>query len=297
MLQQLGYSAADKLLIINADDFGLTQGTNESIIRLFVSGRLSSASLMMPCLSSVDAINRSIAAGVKQFGIHLTLTSDNYQNYSPVYQERPLSSITRSDGTFHIDCAQFERQADVEEVRIELETQIQQAYASGVDVTHLDNHAGSLFGLHTGRDFLEIAFDLSIKYQLPFNLPRRIVEQPYFNNDQLQLFQTRLVSARERGIVLIDDMIALPYSFQPMPEYAIMKAKLMELLHSLQPGITQLTVHPSLVTDSLRALTDCYSEREIEHQLLQDDEIMQILRLEEIHLLSWKEVRDLQRRL
>lgn len=150
-------------------------------------------------------------------------------------------------------------------------------------------------GLFTGRDFLEITFDLCEKYRLPFNLPTRIVEQSFFNNDQLRLFQKRISSAKERNILLIDDIVSLPYCFKPSVEYSKMKRKLTELLKNLKPGITQLTLHPSKITEQLIAITKCYTERELEYLLLNDIEIKQLLKSERIKLISWKDIRDLQR--
>lgn len=297
MLQQLGYRADDRLLIVNADDFGLTQGTNEGIIRLLESGAITSTSLMMPCPSSMDAMNRIAEGGHGQVGIHFTLTSDAAQSYAPVYHERPLNSLTRSDGMFHLDCTQLERQADLDEVEIELEEQIMLAQSQGIEITHLDSHAGSVLGLHTGRDFLPIVFDLCVKYQLPFNLPRRIVEQSFFTADQISRFESRLASAQERGLLLIDDMISLPYCMQSEVDYNSMKTHLMNMIRSIKPGVTQLTMHPSLLTDELRTLTDCYAEREIEYRLLQDNDVTQLLHSECIHTISWRDIRDLQRSL
>jgi Uncharacterized protein conserved in bacteria len=295
LLKQLGYNANDRLLIINADDFGVTKGTNEAIIQLLKSEAITSTSLMVPCPSSADAMNRIAGAGHREVGIHLTITSDAAQSYAPVYRDRPLHSITHSDGMFHTDCAQLERHADWDEVRLELEAQILQAQANGIELTHLDSHAGSVLGLHTGRDLLEIVFDLCIKYRLPFNLPCRIVEQPFFNADQIQLFESRIASAQERGIRLIDDMISLPYCFRPEPDYNLMKLQLLALIRTIKPGITQLTVHPSLVTDCLLALTDCHKERDHEYRLVQDEHFRQVLHSENIHLVSWRSIRDLQR--
>lgn len=150
-------------------------------------------------------------------------------------------------------------------------------------------------GLFTGRDFLEITFDLCEKYRLPFNLPIRILEQPFFNNDQLKLFQNRISSAKDRKILLIDDIVSLPYCFHPAAEYNKMKMKLSELLKNLKPGITQLTLHPSIISEQLIAITNCYTEREMEYRLLNDIEIKQLLKSERIKLISWKDIRDLQR--
>jgi hypothetical protein len=38
MNQKLGFAIDDRLLLINADDFGITKGTNEAVISLFEQG-------------------------------------------------------------------------------------------------------------------------------------------------------------------------------------------------------------------------------------------------------------------
>lgn len=295
MIRKLGFAADDRLLIINADDFGLTKGTNEAIVNLFEKNSITSTSIMIPCLDSYEAMEISNKKGIKNIGIHLTLTSSEKHPYRPVFQKRDLISLITEEGYFHQDAIFLERNAADDEVKLEIESQIQRAIVHGIDPTHLDSHGGSIMGLFTGRDFLEIIFDLCEKYRLPFNLPTRIVEQSFFNNDQLRLFQKRMSSAKERNILLIDDIVSLPYCFKPSVEYSKMKRKLTELLKNLKPGITQLTLHPSKITEQLIAITKCYTERELEYLLLNDIEIKQLLKSERLKLISWKEIRDLQR--
>ncbi|MFD2875620.1 ChbG/HpnK family deacetylase [Paenibacillus rhizoplanae] len=85
--------------------------------------------------------------------MHLTLTSGENHSYSPVFQERPLKSLINKDGNFHNDISYIEENADDEEVRIELEAQIQSVTMLGIDPTHLDSHGGSIMGLYAGNDF------------------------------------------------------------------------------------------------------------------------------------------------
>ncbi|MNN51452.1 hypothetical protein D3C81_1660880 [compost metagenome] len=93
----------------------------------------------------------------------------------------------------------IEKRANPQEVRIELEAQIVKGISMGIDVTHLDSHAGTVMGVYTGRDFLEIVFDLCEKYELPFNLPLRIVEQPLFSKRLIRMFEQRIQSATRSG--------------------------------------------------------------------------------------------------
>ncbi len=295
MIQKLGFTANDRLLIINADDFGMTKGTNEAIIHLFEENSITSASIMIPCSDSNEAMEICNQKSIRNIGIHLTLTSGELNPYQPVFNKRTLKSLISADGYFHADVAYMESNSDEDEVRLEMESQIQSAILKGMDPTHLDSHAGSIMGLFTGRDFLEIAFDLCEKYRLPYNLPTKILEQPFLNADQLRLFQTRIASAKNRKILLIDDMVSLPYCLNPVIEYSKVKKQLAGILKNIRPGITQLTVHPSKITDQLIAITNCYKEREIEYCLLKDIEMKQLMHSERIHLISWKEIRDLQR--
>lgn len=153
-----------------------------------------------------------------------------------------------------------------------------------------------MLGLSRGRDFLEIVFDLCEQYRLPFLLPLKAVEQPFFSGKQKELFGARIHSAQRRGIHLIDDLVSLPYCVDASEGYGDIKSRLAGMIKNLQPGITQLTAHPSFVTEELRALTCCYREREAEYRLLKDPDIMQLLETEGIGLLSWQDIRDWQRK-
>lgn len=295
MNSKLGFKESDRLLIINADDFGITKGTNEAILALFQQAAITSTSIMIPCPAAREALNKGDIQTIEQAGIHLTLSSAENQGYNPVYNENPLHSLVNSNNDFFTDIAYIETNADLDEVRIELQAQIKYAISKGIEPTHLDSHAGSIMGIYTGRDFLEIALDLCQEYQLPFNLPRRILMQPFFDEEQKERFSERISSAERRGILLIDDMISLPYCLSTDAEYVTVKAQFIAMVENLKPGITQLTVHPSIITKELKQLTNSYIEREIEFRVLCDLDIMQLFDKENIKLISWKDIRDIQR--
>lgn len=291
MNSKLGFKESDRLLIINADDFGITQGTNEAILELFQKEAITSTSIMIPCPAAIDALNKGDLQAIKQVGIHLTLSSAENQGYKPTH---PHNSLINSENDFFKDIAYIESNADLDEVRFELQAQIEYAISRGIAPTHLDSHAGSIMGLCTGRDFLVITLDLCYKYQLPFNLPKRIIMQPFLNEEQRERFSDRIRLAERQGIFLIDDMISLPYC-HGNGDYESVKAQFIAMIENLKPGITQLTVHPSIITEELKRLSNCYMEREMEYRLLCDQDIMQLFEKENIKLISWKDIRDQQR--
>ncbi|MMZ63555.1 Chitooligosaccharide deacetylase [compost metagenome] len=155
----------------------------------------------------------------------------------------------------------IEKRAHLKDVRSELEAQIVKALSMGIDVTHLDSHAGTVMGVYTGRDFLEMVFDLCEKYGLPFNLPLRIVEQPFFSNSLIKLFEQKIQSAKRRGILLIDDLIALPYHLDTEESYSDLRDDLIRKIQTCKPGITQIVAHPAIVTDELKRLTPHFVKR------------------------------------
>src|SRR5205823_9842086 len=81
----LGYPPDARLLILNADDFGMYQAINEATLRTLTEGVVRSTTLMAPCPSALHAMqllgdNPDIA-----FGVHLTVICDlvNY-TYGPL---------------------------------------------------------------------------------------------------------------------------------------------------------------------------------------------------------------------
>ncbi|SDW19679.1 hypothetical protein SAMN05518855_1001615 [Paenibacillus sp. CF384] len=110
------------------------------------------------------------------------------------------------------------------------------------------------------------------------------------------VFQARIEIARQRGILLIDDLISLPYCMEESMGYEQAKDRIMKLLADLKPGVTQWTVHPSWHTLELETLTSCAREREIEYRLLLDEDISSLLKSEGIRRVSWKDIRDAQRK-
>lgn len=295
MIQKLGVSPTDRLVIINADDFGVTHSTNQAIMQMFQSHAITSTSIMIPGAAAREAALLSTKAHSMNVGIHITLTSQKSRYYKPIDGQKKFSSLTNEQGDFYDKVSDFEKKADPDEVRAEVEAQIQMAISLGIEPTHLDSHEGSILGLYHHRDFLEVIFDLCRKYALPFCLPIRILEHPSFSPEQKQLFKERIRLANQLGIQLIDDLAGLPYHLSSGEGYEEAKAELIKQIHHLKPGITQITTHPAFISDELKELTEHYEKREMEYQLYNDAEVRKLIESLDIKLTSWKVIRDLQR--
>ncbi|MCY9514516.1 polysaccharide deacetylase family protein [Paenibacillus apiarius] len=297
VLGMLGYKAADRLLIVNADDFGMCHATNEAIKQLLDEGAVSSATVMMPCGWAKDAAVWSAAHPQADVGIHLTFTSE-WEGYKwgPVNRQGGTSSLVTAEGYFPSDCLTFERQAEPAQVRAEMIAQIEMALSLGMNPTHLDSHMGSLYGLETGRDFLDIVFDVCSEYGLPFRLPKSIaITGMQLSPDMEALAQQRAAQAAAKGVVILDELLSLPYANQEGQNEEQVKAEMAALLRSLKPGVSEIIIHPSCITTELQSITPHWERRGLEFQLLLDPGMKQVIADEGIHLIRWADLRDAQR--
>src|SRR5436309_2367156 len=92
--QLLGYPATARLLIVNADDFGMCHANNAATLQALGSGIATSTTLMAPCPWAPEAIEMLRAHPELPFGVHLTLISehDNYR-WGPLAPWDRVSSL------------------------------------------------------------------------------------------------------------------------------------------------------------------------------------------------------------
>lgn len=296
--QRMGYGKEERLLIVNADDFGLCRSVNESVAALLLEKEICSATIMMTCSWSADAV-----AYVKEtvpdadIGVHWTLTSEwpNYR-WGSICRSKSMISLTDSQGWFPDTIAEVEKRADPEEVRQELIAQTEAALKSGLTLTHADNHMGSLYGFHSGHDLLPIAFEVCAQYGLPFRLPHRLIPigGRSIPAELQERAKMRSRQAEDRGIVLPDYVTGPEYRLFDGETYASVKAEGIGLIRSLLPGITEWIAHPSLLTDELRYFHGHAEKRGMELDFWKDEDVKRILSEEKIRLIGWKELQRLQ---
>src|SRR5258706_13372337 len=70
--EKLGYPRDAKLLIVHADDLGVTHSVNAASIHALESGGINSASLMVPCPWFPEIAAYAKSHPTAAFGLHLT---------------------------------------------------------------------------------------------------------------------------------------------------------------------------------------------------------------------------------
>lgn len=298
LAQELGYQSEDRLLLINADDYGLCHSVNAAVQQLLTEGAISSATIMMPCGWAREAAAWSAAHPQHDVGVHLTFTSEwEAYGWGPVTDNGDVSSLTTAEGYFYPDTRSFELHAESAHVKQELVNQIERAIKLGMNPSHADNHMGSLYGLQTGKHFMVEVLDVCAAYGLPFRLPRYVqVESGGVAPPELEA-QARAIAALadSKGVVILDYLLGLPFPLQEGETYASFKSDMQQLLTSLKPGVTEVIIHPSFVTDELLAFHREPAKRGMEFEIFCDADVRKTIEEQGIKLIRWSDLQRLQR--
>lgn len=147
-------------LIVNADDFGLTEAVNRGIIRAHREGIVTSASLMACGAAFEHAVELARQNPKLGIGVHLTLTQE-----APVCAASSLPTLAPDGRRFPgkvLDLVRRYRagRLDAEEISRELGAQVQRVVDAGLRVTHFDGHQH----VHVLPDVLAIARELGVRH-------------------------------------------------------------------------------------------------------------------------------------
>jgi predicted glycoside hydrolase/deacetylase ChbG (UPF0249 family) len=229
LAERLGHAPDAHLLIVNCDDIGSSHAANLASERAMREGFATSATLMVPCPWAREAAERFHDLDI---GIHLTLTAEY-----PAYRWRALTgapSLRDSQGYMPRSAEELWAQADPVEVEAECRAQIDQAYAWGLDITHLDNHMGTL-------QVNERLFPIYVKLAREYKLPLRMAGA---SADARLGFHGR-AQCDAAGILYPDH-----FSFQWGTET---RTVLDRYLAVPRPGITEIILHPVEDGEELQA--------------------------------------------
>ncbi len=139
LAEKLGYPKDAKLLILHADDVGLSHSEDSATFTAFERKGIISASIMVPCPWFLE-----VAAYAKQhpefdWGIHSTFTSE-WKNYKwdGVMSSNEIPSLVDKDGYMYASVEEFTKNAKPEDVEKELKAQIEKATSFGIKLTHIE---------------------------------------------------------------------------------------------------------------------------------------------------------------
>ena len=261
---------AEKIVIINADDFGKTHAANIGVISAIEKGFVTTTTMITPALQIKEAFDYLTAHPNVDAGVHLTLAIEkDLSPYGPVLPAGKVPSLVDENGHFFTTIAVVTRMKP-SEIQEELNAQIQKAIHAGINITHLDCHMGFY---HGDIQTLKIVLNLAKKYDLPMRLPNA-----GFANYLLR-----------EGIMTTDTMLP---ALRRKPGEGAMEV-FDRLLRELKPGITEVITHPAV--SGLDEYDTVWRQDELDMWL--DPDVIKKAQNSGIRFIGYREMRDFQRKM
>ncbi|HRM36671.1 MAG TPA: ChbG/HpnK family deacetylase [Trichococcus flocculiformis] len=250
-------------VIINADDFGLTNGVNYGIIDSFLYGITTSTTLLANGASFDHAVALASDHPELEIGVHLNLTLAK-----PLL---PDASTISADGRFHTReyVQQHAASLDLDEVYAEWHAQIEKVRKAGIKPTHLDSH----HHVHMLEPLNKVILSLAIQYELPI--------RDHFEGSH--------------GVLHTDRQFDLGFAAEkPQAELGMsVMEKLDDIMAILEKPDTsvELIVHPGYVDASLERVSSLQKDRAYMAEFLMHSDFADRIREDEaIQLISYAEL-------
>jgi predicted glycoside hydrolase/deacetylase ChbG (UPF0249 family) len=277
--ERLGYPRDAKLVILHADDLGVSHSENAASMQLLEKGPVRSASIMVPCPWFGEIASYASTHPQADFGLHLTLTSEwKFLKWGSVIPSPQVASLLNDKGFFYSEVADLGKHGNGADVERELRGQIERAKQFGIAITHFDTHMGSVLA---NPDFVKTYIKLGREYHVPVLLTAEIV-----NGFGLKDFVT------EKDVVLDRVAIASPADFA-----GGMQKFYSGVLRTLQPGVTYLILHAALDDDEMKAVTVDHPDygaawRQADFNFFSSDECKRLLAEQHITVITWREISE-----
>ncbi len=270
----LGYPADARLLIINADDFGMCHSTNAAILRALMEGVVCSTTLMVPCAWAAEAVRLVVGNPTISLGVHLTAIGDGLDyRWKPLACRDKVPSLVDETGQFYNSdrSPEFLAKADLNELELEFRAQIEAVLAAHLKPTHLDWHS-----LRIARR--PAIFDVMYRLAREYGLALRVREPALIEKVQHQELPCNDYDFLDSyGLDTIDK-----------------SARFIQLLRDLPAGLSEWAVHPGLADTELLAIEpDGALIRQADLDFLVSAQAREVIEQEGIILLSYKLIQEI----
>ncbi len=285
----LGWEQGARVLILHADDAGMSHDSNVGIIEAFEKGVLTSTSTMMPCPWVPEWARYCAEHPDVDNGLHLTLTSE-WKDYrwGPLAGKHRVPGLTDEQGCLWDNVGLVVEHASAEELEIEIRAQIDRAKTMGLPITHLDTHMGTVYAT---PEFFAAYVKIGIEMQLPLMIPgghATLAQEEYIDlADQFPAIRQVAKAVWDSGLPMLDDLFSDTYGWKT---FEVKKKNMLELLRRLRPGVTQVIVHCTRPSETFPFISDSGDTRLADLEVMLDPDIKKAIEDEGILLTTWREL-------
>jgi predicted glycoside hydrolase/deacetylase ChbG (UPF0249 family) len=255
---------------------------NMATIKAMEEGVVNSTAVMVPCPWFPEAAAYAKENPKADVGIHLTLTNEwGKYRWGSVLPKGEVSSLLTCEGYLHGESPDVSKNVKAEEVEKELRAQIERAIAFGINPTHLDSHMGSLFW--DRADLFEVYLKLGREYKLPILLNEKFFGYMIPGEDHSAKFKKHL---NDKDLVITDKVMMDPGMKTREELFSFYN----EQLSSLVPGLNVMLMHLGFNDEELNGITARAKNRQWDLEYFTSDECREILKDNDIKLVTWRDV-------
>ena len=152
------------LLIVSADDLGLTDGVTRAVLRGHVDGVVTATSLLAVGRAFDGAVQMLADTPTLDVGAHLAIVGED----PPLLSAQEIPTLVDKRGAFPLSYRTvvlrgMSRRLDPDDVRREFRAQLDKIRDAGVRVTHLDTHQH----VHLWPAVAAVVAELAAEYHIP----------------------------------------------------------------------------------------------------------------------------------
>jgi len=233
--ERLGFGRDAKLLIVHADDVGMTHAVNAATIKALESGAVNSASIMVPCPWFPEIATMPKRIPTWDFGLHLTLTSERvYYRWGPVAPRDRVASLVDENGYFWHDwTAADTHRAEGRGSRAASADRA--GVCDGIRPTHLDSHQYRLYA--NGKEYSRRCCESPTKRSCRFFVARDwFAEHSY------------LEPSLSPGDMVIDHTVTIAPDVRAEKWGDFYRTA----IKNLQPGVTEFVIHVAFADEEMK---------------------------------------------
>jgi len=288
---------AMKALILNADDFGLTLGINEGIVRAHRDGILTSTTLMANAPAFDDAVKRAKENPSLGVGVHLVLIGGR-----PVAKPEEVASLVDDKGQLPQSLPNFVARVTSKAIRPEhmekeLESQIEKVRSMGIIPTHVDSHKHTHAHPSVMESVARVASALGIRrIRKPFEELRDSWNSTRgarsVTMSQLAASAAARVTSRSFATTCERYGLKSPDRFLGLARTGSISAPVLRsLIDTLCDGTTEIMLHPGICDSDLsQTRSRLQMHRQVELDAAVSSQVKEIIAERAVRLITYREV-------
>jgi hopanoid biosynthesis associated protein HpnK len=277
-----------KCLIVNADDFGMTNGINRGIIEATANGIVTAASIMVTGWAFEEAVQLARENPSLDIGLHLSLTVGRPVSNDPnvIRSLAPTGAFRFGNRDLLIHLIRHKIRLSV--LHREIQAQFKKAVDAGLHVTHVDGHES----IHLFPGIRDAVFEMMKHYGIIF--VRRSYERIHLK-EVWKLRRWKKVFLNLFGLLLGrqirgSGLRTTDYYYGSFDAGYLGREKLVAMILDLREGTSEIMCHPGYRDESFDRI--CGGRYLPDHELkaLMDTEVQDLLHKRGVHLVSFKDL-------